>query len=401
MALPQVINRIMSGSLVLQIAIGIVAGIVLSLLSPEAGRASMLLGNLFVQALKAVAPVLVLVLVASAIANRRTSHTSQLRPIVIMYLVGTIAAALLAIIMSALFPTTLALRLPEVTATAPKGIAEVLGGLLLKLVDNPVSAIINANYIGILLWGVLLGVFLHRAADTTRRVLADLADAITHIVRIVIRLAPIGIFGLVAGNLAESGLAALGGYARILTVLLVSMAIMALLINPLIVWLRTRSNPYPIVLTALRESGVTAFFTRSSAANIPVNLALCERLDLEKDTYALSIPLGATINMGGAAITITVLTLAATHTLGINVDLLTALLLSVVAALSACGASGVAGGSLLLIPLSCGLFGISDDVAMQVVAVGFVISVLQDSAETALNSSTDVVFTAAVAAKPD
>lgn len=400
MALPTFVNRIARGSLVLQIAIGIVAGIALSLLWPEAGRASMLLGNLFVQALKAVAPVLVLVLVASAIANRRTSHTSQLRPIVIMYLVGTIAAALLAIVMSALFPTTLALRLPEVTATAPQGIAEVLGGLLLKLVDNPVSALINANYIGILVWGVLLGIFLHRAADTTRQVLADLADAITHIVRIVIRLAPIGIFGLVAGNLAESGLAALGGYARILTVLLVSMAIMALLINPLIVWLRTRSNPYPIVLTALRESGVTAFFTRSSAANIPVNLALCERLGLEKDTYALSIPLGATINMGGAAITITVLTLAATHTLGIDVDLLTALLLSVVAALSACGASGVAGGSLLLIPLACGLFGISDDVAMQVVAVGFVISVLQDSAETALNSSTDVVFTAAVAAKP-
>jgi serine/threonine transporter len=401
MALPQVISRVMSGSLVLQIAVGIVAGIALSLLSPDAGRASMLLGNLFVQALKAVAPVLVLVLVASAIANRRASHTSQLRPIVIMYLVGTIAAALLAIIMSVLFPTTLALQLPEVSATAPQGIAEVLGGLLLKLVDNPVNAIISANYIGILVWGVLLGIFLHRAADTTRQVLADLADAVTNIVRIVIRLAPIGIFGLVAGNLAESGLAALGGYARILTVLLTSMLIMALLINPLIVWLRTRSNPYPLVLTALRESGVTAFFTRSSAANIPVNLALCERLDLEKDTYALSIPLGATINMGGAAITITVLTLAATHTLGIDVDLLTALLLSVVAALSACGASGVAGGSLLLIPLSCGLFGISDDVAMQVVAVGFVISVLQDSAETALNSSTDVVFTAAVAAKPD
>ena len=401
MAIPPFINRIMSGSLVLQIAVGIVAGVVLSLISPEAGSASMLLGNLFVQALKAVAPVLVLVLVASAIANRRTSHTSQLRPIVIMYLVGTIAAALLAIAMSTLFPTTLALRLPEATATAPQGIAEVLGGLSLKLVDNPVNAIISANYIGILVWGVLLGIFLHRAAETTRQVLADLADAVTHIVRIVIRLAPIGIFGLVAGNLAESGLEALGGYARILTVLLASMLIMALLINPLIVWVRTRSNPYPIVLTALRESGVTAFFTRSSAANIPVNLALCERLDLEKDTYALSIPLGATINMGGAAITITVLTLAATHTLGIDVDVLTALLLSVVAALSACGASGVAGGSLLLIPLSCGLFGISDDIAMQVVAVGFVISVLQDSAETALNSSTDVVFTAAVAAKTD
>lgn len=401
MATPQVINRIMSGSLVLQIAIGIVAGIALALVSPDAGRASMLLGNLFVQALKAVAPVLVLVLVASAIANRRSSHTAQLRPIVLMYLVGTIAAALLAIAMSALFPTTLALRLPEATASAPQGISEVFGGLMLKLVDNPFNAVMSANYIGILVWGVLLGVFLHHAADTTRQMLADLADAVTHIVRLVIRLAPIGIFGLVAGNLAESGLSALGGYARILTVLLGSMVIMALLINPLIVWLRTRSNPYPIVLTALRESGVTAFFTRSSAANIPVNLALCERLDLEKDTYALSIPLGATINMGGAAITITVLTLAATHTLGINVDLLTALLLSVVAALSACGASGVAGGSLLLIPLSCSLFGISNDVAMQVVAVGFVISVLQDSAETALNSSTDVVFTAAVAAKQD
>jgi serine/threonine transporter len=401
MATPTIVNRMMGGSLVLQIAVGIVAGIALSLISPEAGKASMLLGNLFVQALKAVAPVLVLVLVASAIANRRVSHTAQLRPIVIMYLVGTVAAAWLAITVSTLFPTTLALQFPEVTATAPQGISQVLGGLLLKLVDNPVNAILDANYIGILVWGVLLGVFLHHAADTTRQVLADLADAVTHIVRIVIRLAPIGIFGLVAGNLAESGLSALGGYARILTVLLSCMLIMALLINPLIVWVKTRRNPYPIVFTALRESGVTAFFTRSSAANIPVNLALCERLDLEKDTYALSIPLGATINMGGAAITITVLTLAATHTLGIVVDLPTALLLSVVAALSACGASGVAGGSLLLIPMSCSLFGISNDVAMQVVAVGFVISVLQDSAETALNSSTDVVFTAAVAAKPD
>ena len=401
MATPIIINRMMSGSLVLQIAVGIVAGIALSLISPEAGKASMLLGNLFVQALKAVAPVLVLVLVASAIANRRVSHTAQLRPIVIMYLVGTIAAAWLAITMSSLFPTTLALQVPEVTATAPQGISQVLGGLLLKLVDNPVNAILNANYIGILVWGVLLGVFLHHAADTTRQVLADLADAVTHIVRIVIRLAPVGIFGLVAGSLAESGLSALGGYARILTVLLSCMLIMALLVNPLIVWVKTRNNPYPIVFTALRESGVTAFFTRSSAANIPVNLALCERLDLEKDTYALSIPLGATINMGGAAITITVLTLAAAQTLGIAVDFPTALLLSVVAALSACGASGVAGGSLLLIPLSCSLFGISNDVAMQVVAVGFVISVLQDSAETALNSSTDVVFTAAVAAKAD
>ena len=389
----------MSGSLVLQISVGLVAGIALSLLAPDAAKASMLLGTLFVQALKAVAPILVLVLVASAIANRRASHTSQLRPIVLMYLAGTVAAALLAVTMSSLFPTTLALQMTDVDAHAPQGITEVLGGLLQKLVDNPVSAIQDGNFIGILVWGVLLGVFLHHAADSTRQLLADIADAVTHIVRIVIRLAPIGIFGLVAGNLAESGFSALGGYARILTVLLGCMLIMALLVNPLLVWIKTRRNPYPIVFTALRESGVTAFFTRSSAANIPVNLALCERLDLEKDTYAVSIPLGATINMGGAAITITVLTLAAAHTLGINVDLPTALLLSIVAALSACGASGVAGGSLLLIPLSCSLFGISNDIAMQVVAVGFVISILQDSAETALNSSTDVVFTAAFAAK--
>ena len=393
------LNRIMSGSLVLQIAIGIAAGVALSLIAPEAAKSSMLLGNLFVQALKAVAPVLVLVLVASAIANRRASHTAQLRPIVIMYLAGTFAAALLAVTVSTLFPTTLVLQVSEVSISAPQGIAEVLGGLLQKLADNPVNALLTGNYIGILVWGVLLGIFLHKAADSTRQMLADAADAVTHIVRIVIRLAPIGIFGLVAGNLAESGLSVLGSYARILTVLLGCMLIVALFINPLIVWIKTRRNPYPVVFMALRESGVTAFFTRSSAANIPVNLALCERLDLEKDTYAVSIPLGATINMGGAAITITVLTLAASNTLGINIDFFTALLLSVVAALSACGASGVAGGSLLLIPLSCSLFGISNDIAMQVVAVGFVISILQDSAETALNSSTDVVFTAAVANK--
>ncbi|MDJ0906356.1 MAG: serine/threonine transporter SstT [Woeseiaceae bacterium] len=395
----KLIERIMSGSLVLQIGIGIIAGIVLSQLSPSAAGSAMLLGNLFVSALKAVAPVLVLVLVASAIANRRVSHTAQMRPIIGMYLVGTVAAALLAVIMSKLFPTELILQTAGNDASPPQGITEVLGGLLLRIVDNPVSAIMNGNYIGILVWGVLLGVFLHHAVDTTRQMLADLADAVTNIVRIVIRLAPIGIFGLVAGNLADAGLEALGGYVRILTVLLSSMAIMALVINPLIVWVKTRRNPYPIVLTALRESGVTAFFTRSSAANIPVNMALCERLDLEKDTYSVSIPLGATINMGGAAITITTLTLAATNTLGIEVDIPTALLLSVVAALSACGASGVAGGSLLLIPLACSLFGIPNDIAMQVVAVGFVIAVLQDSAETALNSSTDVVFTAAVAQK--
>jgi len=277
MAMPtqSLLNRIMSGSLVLQIAIGIAAGVALSLIAPQAAKSSMLLGNLFVQALKAVAPVLVLVLVASAIANRRASHTVQLRPIVIMYLAGTFAAALLAVTVSTLFPTTLVLQVSEVSISAPQGIAEVLGGLLQKLADNPVNAVLTGNYIGILVWGVLLGVFLHKAADSTRQMLADTADAVTHIVRIVIRLAPIGIFGLVAGNLAESGLSVLGSYARILTVLLGCMLTVALLINPLLVWVKTRKNPYPIVFTALRESGVTAFFTLITVANLPVNLALC------------------------------------------------------------------------------------------------------------------------------
>ena len=397
----------MSGSLVLQIAIGIALGVGLALIAPDVAVSVQLLGNLFVSALKAVAPVLVLVLVASAIANRKSSHTAQMRPIVIMYLVGTIAAALIAVTASALFPTTLTLQIPEGSLNPPQGIGEVLQSLLFKIVDNPVNAMLNANYIGLLVWGVLLGVFLHHAAETTRLALHDLSDAITKIVRVVIRLAPIGIFGLVAGTLGDAAqngqgiLAELGKYTQLLTVLIGCMLAVALLANPLIVWIKTRKNPYGLVFTALRESGTVAFFTRSSAANIPVNLALCERLDLDEDTYAVSIPLGATINMGGASITITVLTLAAVHTLGISVDIPTALLLSIVAALSACGASGVPGGSLLLIPLACGLFGISNDVAMQVVAVGFVISVLQDSAETALNSSTDVVFTGAVAQKSE
>jgi serine/threonine transporter len=384
------------GNLIRRIAIGIVAGIALALAWPEAAGFAMLVGNLFVQALKAVAPVLVLVLVASALANQSAGSNANLRPIVLLYLVGTLSAAFLAVMMSTLFPTTLILTVTDVAINPPQGIGEVLNNLLFKLVDNPVSAVMNGNFIGILVWGIALGLTMRHASDSSRSFLYDVSHAITAIVRVVIRLAPIGIFGLVAGNLAEFGFSALQGYAQILIVLLSSMLMMALLVNPLIVWIRNRRNPYPIVFTALRESGITAFFTRSSAANIPVNLALCEKLKLDENTYSVSIPLGATINMGGAAITITVLTLAATHTLGIDVDLATALLLSVVAALSACGASGVAGGSLLLIPLSCSLFGIPNDIAMQVVAVGFVISILQDSAETALNSSTDVVFTAAV-----
>ena len=401
MSSSNLIQRIMSANLILQIAVGIVLGIVLALISPELAKSNMLFGQLFVGALKAVAPVLVLVLVAAAIANQDKDKPAQLRPVVMLYLVGTFSAAFLAVAMSSIFPTTLILSVTDLNLEAPQGIWQVLNNLLFKLVDNPVNAIISGNYIGILVWGVALGMGLRHSAETTKKMFTDLAEVITGIVRVVIRFAPIGIFGLVAGNLAESGLDALLGYVHILSVLIGCMLIMALIINPLIVWLRNRTNPYPVVFTALRESGITAFFTRSSAANIPVNLALCEKLGLDKNTYAVSIPLGATINMGGAAITITTLTLAAVHTLGISIDLPTALLLSVIAALSAAGASGVAGGSLLLIPLSCGLFGIPDDIAMQVVAVGFVISILQDSAETALNSSTDVVFTAAVSGPAD
>jgi len=389
-------EMLFGGNLILRIAVGIAAGILLALAWPGAAKDAMLFGQLFVQALKAVAPVLVLFLVAAALANHHKDSQARLAPIVTLYLAGTLSAAFIAVVMSMLFPTTLILNVTEVALDPPQGIGEVLKQLLSKMIDNPVSAIMNGNFIGILIWGVALGLGMRHASDGSREMLTDVSHAITGIVRVVIRLAPLGIFGLVAGNLAEFGFAALADYVRILSVIIGSMLVIALLLNPLIVWIKIRRNPYPIVLTALRESGITAFFTRSSAANIPVNLALCEKMGLDENTYAVSIPLGATINMAGAAITITVLTLAAAHTLGINVDFPTALLLSVVAALSACGASGVAGGSLLLIPLACGLFGISDDIAMQVVAVGFVISILQDSAETALNSSTDVVFTAAV-----
>ncbi len=395
MSTKSLIERIASGNLVAQIAVGIVAGVALLLLWPEGAARAMLLGDLFVQALKAVAPVLVLVLVASALANQQHQHPTQIRPIIVLYLVGTFSAAVLAVMMSLAFPTTLTLNVAELGVVPPQGIVEVLKNLLFKLVDNPVNALMTGNYIGILVWGVALGLGMRHASQPSREMLSDVSSAVTAIVRVVIRLAPIGIFGLVAGSLAASGLSELGAYAKVLAVLLSCMLLMAFVVNPLIVWVKIRRNPYPIVFTAVRESGVTAFFTRSSAANIPVNLALCEKLGLDKNTYAVSIPLGATVNMEGAAITITVLTLAATSTLDISVDFPTAILLSVVAALSAAGASGVAGGSLLLIPLACGLFGIPDSIAMQVVGVGFIISILQDSAETALNSSTDVVFTAA------
>lgn len=387
--------RVASGSLVIQILVGIIAGVLLASVSPESAIKVGFLGGLFVSALKAVAPILVFILVASSIANQKKGAHTNMRPIIMLYLFGTLMASLTAVTMSFLFPTTLTLVASATSATPPEGITEVLNTLLFKIVDNPVHALMSGNFIGILAWAIALGFALHQASDATKQVFHDVSNGITLIVRFVIRLAPIGIFGLVANTFAETGFAALAGYGHLLAVLLGSMALIAFVVNPLIVFYKTKENPFPLVLRCVRESGITAFFTRSSAANIPVNMQLCKDLDLHEDTYSVSIPLGATINMAGAAITITVLTLAAVHTMGIQVDIATAVLLSVVAAVSACGASGVAGGSLLLIPLACSLFGIPNDVAMQVVAVGFIIGVIQDSAETALNSSTDVIFTAA------
>ncbi|MEH2920535.1 serine/threonine transporter SstT [Samsonia erythrinae] len=395
------LRYIAHGSLVQQILLGLAAGIILASLSTQAALAAGLLGTLFVGALKAVAPILVLVLVMASIANHQQGQKINIRPILFLYLIGTFSAALVAVVLSVLFPSTLALSAQATDVAPPSGIVDVLQGLLMSVIANPIHALLNANYIGILVWGVGLGIAFRHGSDNTKIMITDASNAVTFIVRVVIRFAPLGIFGLVASTLAQTGFSVLWGYAHLLMVLIGGMLLVALVINPLIVYWKIRSNPYPLVLRCLRESGVTAFFTRSSAANIPVNMELCRKLNLDEDTYSVAIPLGATINMAGAAITITVLTLAAVHTLGIQIDLPTMLLLSVVAALCACGASGVAGGSLLLIPLACNMFGISNDIAMQVVAVGFIIGVLQDSAETALNSSTDVIFIAAVCQAED
>ncbi len=395
---PTALQRLMRLSLISQIAIGLVLGVALALIAPGTTKSVALLGDIFISALKAVAPVLVFVLVAAAIANHKQGQPTHIRPVLTLYLLGTFAAALVAVLASFAFPTTLVLDAPAASGNPPGGILLVLKNLLLSAVSNPVKALMEANFIGILAWAIGLGIALRHAGDVTRKVMNDLADAISKIVHVVIRFAPLGIFGLVAATMGEAGLDALLVYGQLLLVIVGCMLFVALVINPLFVFWKLRTNPYPLVLTCLRESGVTAFFTRSSAANIPVNLELCRRLGLHEDTYSISIPLGATINMAGAAITISVMSLAAAHTLGIPVDFLTALLLCIVSSLAAAGVSGVAGGSLLLIPMATALFGISADVAMQVVAIGFVISVVQDSAETALNSSTDVIFTAAACA---
>ena len=381
-------------ALIKLIAAGLVIGIIIALAAPQAVPAVAVLGDLFVRALKGIAPVLVFVLVMNALAQKNSDASAAMKPIVRLYIFATFCASLVAVAFSFAFPTALHLQVADAQLAPPSGIIEVLHNLILSVVDNPIHALATANYIGILGWACLAGIALHSASDTTKDMLNDFAKTVTKIVQWVIRFAPFGIMGLVANAIGTNGLGALLGYVQILGVLLAAFFSVALIMNPLIVYLHIHRNPYPLVWTTLKESGLYAFFTRSSAANIPVNLDLCERLGLDEDTYSISIPLGATINMSGAAITIAVLSLAAAHTLGISVDLPTALLLCLVSTIGACGASGVAGGSLLLIPVACASFGIGNDIAMQVVGVGFIIGVLQDACETALNSSTDVLFTA-------
>ena len=385
------INRV---SLIQQIIIGLIIGILTALYVPEVANELALLGVLFVGALKGIAPILVFFLVIAAISKHRSGQKTGMGSVITLYLLGTFLSAALAVVVSFMFPTTLHLAASAADAAPPQGIVEVMKTLLKNIVDNPVKALMTANYIGILGWALIIGGALRQAPMNTKEVMESIAQAITTVVGWIIRFAPLGIMGLVADSIATNGIEALIGYFQLLVLLLGSMIFVALVVNPLLSFVYLRRNPYPLVFKCLRESAIYAFFTRSSAANIPVNLDLAKRLKLNPDMYSVSIPLGATINMGGAAITITIMTLAAAHTLGIVVDVPTAILLSIIATIGACGASGVAGGSLLLIPLACSLFGISNDIAMQVVGVGFIIGVLQDSTETALNSSTDILFTA-------
>lgn len=381
--------------LIEQIAIGLVIGIMLAVFVPSAVPFVSIFGDLFVSALKGVAPVLVFILVMNAMTQRKSDGDTNMKPIVTLYVLGTFAASLVGVTLSFLFPVTLQLSIGNIEINPPSGIAQVLHTLIMNVVDNPVNALLRANYIGILAWAVIIGLAMHSVAkEETKKVFDDLSKGITIVVSWVIRFAPLGIMGLVTQSISASGLSALLSYLKLLGVLIASYALVALVMNPIIVFAKIHRNPYPLVFATIRESGIYAFFTRSSAANIPVNLSLCKRLGLNPDTYTISIPLGATINMAGASITISVLALAAANTLGIQVDLLTALLLCLISTVGACGASGVAGGSLLLIPVACASFGISNDLAMQVVGVGFIISVLEDACETALNSSSDVLFTA-------
>ena len=381
-------------ALVKRILVGLVLGAILGLTIPGATGIS-ILGDVFVSALKAIAPLLVFFLVISSLCNAGNSHGGVIKTVIILYMFSTVLAAVIAVFTSMAFPVKLTLATAAATDTAaPQGIAEVLNNLLLNVVANPVSSLVNANYVGILTWAILLGLALRTANNTTKKVLADIADGTSLVVSWIINLAPFGIFGLVFNTVSTNGLDIFTTYGRLLLLLVGSMLFIYFVTNPLLVYWCIRKNPYPLILHCLKKSAITAFFTRSSAANIPVNMKACEEMGLDRDTYSVTIPLGATINMDGAAITITVMTMATAFTLGIHVDIPTAIILSLLAALSACGASGVAGGSLLLIPMACSLFGISDDISMQVVAVGFIIGVIQDSVETALNSSSDLLLSA-------
>lgn len=382
-------NRI---SLIIRIIIGLIIGAVLGLCVPQLTFVS-IFGTMFVGALKAIAPILVFVLVISSVAKAGVGIGKRFRMVIFLYMLTTFLAAVIAVLASFVFPVTLTFT-NAVEGSAPGGIWEVLSNLLNNIVSNPISSLMNANYIGILTWALLLGFALRSASDATKNLMTEFSDGVSTVVRWIINLAPFGIMGLVFSSVSEYGLDIFTSYGKLLVVLVGCMLTVALVINPAIVAILLKRNPYPLVFRCLKESGVTAFFTRSSAANIPVNMQVCEKLGLDKDMYSVSIPLGATINMDGAAITITVMTLAAAYTLGISVDIPTAIVLSVLATLAACGASGVAGGSLLLIPMACSLFGISNDIAMQVVGVGFIIGVIQDSVETALNSAGDVLFAA-------
>ncbi len=378
-------------SLILRIICGLILGTIFGMVMPDNGIIP-IFGNLFVGLLKGVAPVLVFVLVISALANASGNIGGRFKTVIFLYIVGTLLAAATAVAASFMFPVNMTLT-EAVNNTPPGGIGEVIKTILTNMVANPVSAIMNANYVGILCWAIIFGLgFKKMATDGTRAVVAEIAGVVSKAVSWIIQLAPFGIMGLVFSAVAESGLEIFVDYGKLLLVLVGVMFAMAFIVNPVIGFLFLKRNPYPLVFRCLRESGVTAFFTRSSAANIPVNMDLCKKLGLDEDFYSVSVPLGATINMEGAAITITVMTMAVAHTLGIAVDVPTAIILSVLATVGACGASGVAGGSLLLIPMACSLFGISNDIAMQAVGVGFIIGVVQDSCETALNSSSDALF---------
>lgn len=385
-----------SVSLVLRIVIGMAIGTALALLIPNAAVTAPgigILGKLFVGALKAIAPLLVFVLIISALAQSKEKMGKQFGTVIVLYLVSTFLAAVIAVAASYLFPVTITLT-EAASDSAPESFAEIFTNLLTNIVSNPIGSIVSGNFLGILFWAIVLGFAFKGAADSTKRFLADASEAVTKAVRFVINLAPFGILGLVFTAVSTSGLAIFTEYGKLLLLLVGCMLFSALVVNPVMAFVAMRKNPYPLVFKCLKESGVTAFFTRSSAANIPVNMSLCESLGLDKEFYSVSIPLGATINMAGAAVTISIMTMATVHLLGIQVDFPTAVVLSILSAVGACGASGVAGGSLLLIPLACSLFGIGQDIAMQVVAVGLIIGVIQDSCETALNSSSDVLFTA-------